>query len=272
MADTTASENRAKILVFAGTTEGRIFAKEASEHFDVTVSVATEYGGEIIREKNGSVPVSQGRMSQTQMEEFISRGSFRFVVDATHPYASDATKNIRGACDSLKTPYARLIRESGNISAEKSGIRIFSSIEKIADDIARNFPTGTIFVSTGSKELLPFTRIENWRERLFVRVIPSIDSLKKCADAGIPPSRIIAMQGPFSKKMNEAMFSETNSRILVTKISGKNGGFDEKIEAATELNMEIFAVEKPGERDGAFTDNSALIGWIKSVLLENDER
>ena len=40
------------------------------------------------------------------------------------------------------------------------------------------------------------------------------------------------MQGPFSKELNEAIIKEFDCKYLVSKLSGKSGGFDEKIEAA----------------------------------------
>ena len=44
-------------------------------------------------------------------------------------------------------------------------------------------------------------------------------------------STVIAMQGPFSEGMNEQLLSHVKARYLVTKDSGKIGGFQEKMEA-----------------------------------------
>ena len=62
--------------------------------------------------------------------------------------------------------------------------------------------------------------------------MPSIDSINACISAGIPSRNIIAMQGPFSKDLNEAVIKEFDCKYLVSKLSGRSGGFDEKIEAA----------------------------------------
>ena len=40
------------------------------------------------------------------------------------------------------------------------------------------------------------------------------------------------MQGPFSTALNEAIIKEFDCKYLVSKISGRSGGFEEKIEAS----------------------------------------
>lgn len=74
-----------KLLIFGGTTEGRILAKTLTERGNqVTVSVATPLGAEELR----GIPceIWEGRLDETAMAERI-RG-FPLVIDATHPYAS----------------------------------------------------------------------------------------------------------------------------------------------------------------------------------------
>ena len=82
---------RDKILVFGGTTEGRLFAKRLAE-LDIphVVSVATEYG-KTIEEENGEDSLLVGRMDSGAIAELIRSGDFAAVVDATHPYAAGET-------------------------------------------------------------------------------------------------------------------------------------------------------------------------------------
>ena len=60
-----------EILLFAGTTEGRELAERLSEAgVRCTVSVATEYGAQILGPGKGRT-VLQGRLTQEQMEFLI---------------------------------------------------------------------------------------------------------------------------------------------------------------------------------------------------------
>ena len=92
-------ENNIQILIFAGTTEGRLLAQYAPQHeIGCYVSTATEYGKSILEGLEGVECIS-GRMDQKEMETFISERGIRLVIDATHPFAVEVSENIKAACE-----------------------------------------------------------------------------------------------------------------------------------------------------------------------------
>ena len=107
---------------------------------------------------------------------------------------------------------------------------------------------GTIFLTTGSKELSVFCREETIRKRLVVRVLPGMESLRECVRNGLEGRQIIAMQGPFSKEMNLAMIRQYQASVLVTKESGKTGGEDTKLAAAGEAQIPSYIILRPDEK------------------------
>lgn len=107
---------------------------------------------------------------------------------------------------------------------------------------------GNVFVTTGSKEIASFAPLG--AERLWARVLPSAASLEACFEVGISPSHVVAMQGPFSKEMNVACLKAAKADYMVTKESGRNGGYDEKIEACLECGVTPIVIGKPKEREG----------------------
>lgn len=84
-----------RAVVFSGTTEGRAFSKQLGAlGADVLVSVATDLGAE----EQGSAPgvtVRAGRLEPEEMTALLQGADL--CIDATHPYAVEATKNIRAA-------------------------------------------------------------------------------------------------------------------------------------------------------------------------------
>ena len=66
---------------------------------------------------------------------------------------------------------------------------------------------------------------------------------------GFEGSHLIAMQGPFSTEMNLALLRQTEAAYFVTKETGRAGGFDEKLEAASEAGAVLVVVGRP-EEDG----------------------
>lgn len=235
-----------EILIFAGTTEGR----ELSEYLAVagiahTLCVATEYG-EIVLKEHPLVKVHKGRMNQEEIEVYIEAGNFGAVVDATHPYAEMVTQNIKNAMQDIDIPYLRLKRES-NVTSSYEKIQYFKDSVSCAKALKKT--DGNILLTTGSKELSVFAKFIDRNERLYVRVLPGIESLQLCVDCGIVGKQILALQGPFSTQMNEAMFRQYQIRCLVTKESGNAGGYQEKLDAAQNLGIPVFVIGCPAEQE-----------------------
>ena len=234
---------KGKVLVFGGTTEGRILSdylrKAGILH---EISVATEYGKEILLE-NGEENLLVGRKNFKEIEEMIKSLEVSIVVDATHPFATAASKEIKTACEASDVPYLRLKRSTEVKADGAENVKCVDSIEdasKAVEDTA-----GNILVLTGSKDLETIASIITDTSRVYVRVLPNEDSINKCIKAGFSGRQIIAMQGPFSKQMNIATIKEIDAKAIITKESGKAGGFDEKIEAAISCGVKAIVVRNP---------------------------
>lgn len=236
-----------KILIFAGTIEGRKLSEYLSASgIAHTVCVATEYG-EIVLKEDSLAKVHQGRMNTEEIKEFIQSGNFIAVVDATHPYAEIITENIKIAMSGMTLPYLRLRRET------KEGDRCermacFDTNEACAKGLEGI--DGNILLTTGSKELAIYCRSENVKSRLYVRVLPGIESISLCLEQGIMGKQILAMQGPFTTEMNEAIIRQYRIKCMVTKESGRSGGYQEKLEAANKVGIPVFVVGHPKEESG----------------------
>lgn len=243
-----------EILIFAGTTEGRKLS-ECLSKADIlhTVCVATEYG-EIVLTENACAHVHRGRMDVEEMSAFISDGQFSAVVDATHPYAQVVTENIRTAMKGMDIPYIRLKRETDD-SYDYDKIRSFECNEDCAEALLQI--NGNILLTTGSKELSVYCGYESLKDRLYVRVLPGLESLSLCNENGIMGKHILALQGPFTVDMNEAMLRQYDISCLVTKKSGRAGGYIEKLEAAKRLDIPVYVVERANvEKNASNTGNT----------------
>lgn len=219
-----------------------------------TICVATEYG-EIMLKPHPQVKIHQGRMNQEQIAAFVeaenmSEERVAAVIDATHPFAQDITHNIKAALEGKKIPYFRLKRDCiiqhDNAAAES--VVYFESDEACAKALEQT--KGNILLTTGSKELAKYCVSDEVKQRLYVRVLPSVESLSLCTGQGIRGKQIIAMQGPFTAEMNEAVFRQYHISHLVTKQSGVSGGYLEKLTAAAKVGVQAFAIGCPGQDEG----------------------
>lgn len=241
------------LLIFGGTTEGRVLAERAAAlGAEITVSVATPLGAEELAGLTG-VHVLTGRLDRPAMEALLA--GFDACVDATHPYAKIVTTAVRAACENTNTPLRRLLRPE---SPAEGVIRV-PSCAGAAAFLAEQ--TGNILLATGSKELAAFAALESGR--LFARVLPTHESLAACEALGLPHRNILALQGPFTQKLNEAMLEQYQIAWLVTKDGGGPGGFDEKLAAARNTGARLVLVERPA--DGG-DDLETVLSWIQEGL------
>lgn len=227
-----------KILLFGGTGEGRALAEwMLSERIPCTVCVATEYGETLLPD---GAEAHVGRMDRAEMAALMAQG-YALVVDATHPYAVEVTKNIKAAAEKAGVEYLRLLRPASPLP---ENCLVFESAKQAAEALAAE--EGNLLLATGAKELAQFAAIPP--ERLYPRVLPTLESIAACEAANIPHRNIIAMQGPFSFALNQAMMEQFHIRWLVTKDGGAAGGFDEKAAAASAAGAQLVVIRRPPEQ------------------------
>lgn len=234
-----------RIVVFGGTSEGRKFAEAFSGcELEIFLCVVSEYGASLLPEE-GNIHVHTGAMDQSAMEEFLRGISPEYCLDATHPYAVEASENIHACCNHLGIPCIRIARKQEYL--ESGDVYYKDSIDEAVEFLQNT--EGKIFLTTGSKNLDKFTLLENYKERCVARVLPTLEIVKKCKELGFEGKNLIGMQGPFTKEMNFLMLKESDAAWMVTKNSGKAGGFLEKCEAARKAGVKILVIGRKTEEN-----------------------
>ena len=230
------------ILVLDGTVDGREQAAglTAAGH-EVVASVVSDYG-KALAEQSG-VKVQAAAMTEPELEQYIRDEGIRLVIDATHPYAVNVSRNAARAAAQAQVPCLRYERP----------VSTLPNYDKLL--LARDMPEAaalavgagkTVFLTTGSHTLPVFRAAAvSTNCRLIARVLPQPDVLDACLAAGFSPADIVAVQGPFSQELNMALFREYRADVMVTKNSGAVGGTDTKIAAAMALGMTIVVVQRP---------------------------
>lgn len=248
------------VLIFSGTTEGRELAEAlADANVECDVCVATEYGVQTTR-KSPLIHVRLGRLDADGMRALYRETRPKVVVDATHPYAALVSQAVRESLADTQIPLLRVLRPT----LARSGGARYASSDECAAALART--EGNILLTTGSKELAVFCADESVRMRIIARVLPSVESLQACADAGLEGKQIVAMQGPFGKEANVALIRQYNIKHMVAKESGAPGGEDAKWRAAEETGVELHVVARPGEEAQETYDVVGALRRLESEL------
>ena len=241
-----------KILLFGGTTEGRELSRILHERGEeVTVCVATAYGAEEQRRVPG-VRTLVGPLSEEEKLALLREHDL--CLDATHPYAAHITASVKSACEAAGVPCLRLSRPR----SELARAAVLNSAAEAAAYLAGH--QGNVLLATGANELHFFAALPP--ERLFPRILPSHASLSACEALGIPRRNIIAMQGPFSQKLNEALIAQFSIRFLVTKDGGREGGFPEKAAAAAASGVELLVLRRPEDAEISMDEILSLVEGV----------
>ena len=229
------------ILLLGGTSETSMLAEGIAEAgFSVLVSTATDMDLDV-----GSHPqISRrsGALDVQQMAELIRKGEISGIVDATHPYAANASQTALEASRLCDIPCFAFIRPP---SIRSDAHVSFAPNHEEAARAACEFRK-SVLLTIGTRNLLPYV-LEGKRTgcRIVARVLPAEASLEACRRAGLADDSIICERGPFSVDENRAAIRRHGIGALVTKDSGEAGGAPEKVEAAYLEGCETIVVERP---------------------------
>lgn len=233
------------ILILGGTKEANDLIRVLkAEGYEALVTTVSSYGGQLAKE-SGAKEVLIGELDSQNLADLINTKGISVVIDATHPYAAKITSMAQSICEKLGITYLRHTRPASNQHSLEENLYWVDTYEEAAK---LAFQLGDIVLTTtGSKNVGCFQAAKGKNQRLVVRVLPEETSIMQCRRAGCQPKDIIAMQGPFSKELNKALYQEYGIQVVVTKDSGATGGLAEKIAAAKELGISVVLIRRPLE-------------------------
>lgn len=230
-----------KLHVFGGTSDAVLLCQRLEQlGLSYGLSVATEAGNETAMHLKGKVHV--GRLDAEQMEALLQQECVDLVIDATHPFAAEVSKNIIKATQQTAIKLIRYERQTQiDLLAHPLVIKV-TSIEEAC--LLANNLGNKVFLTTGSKELATYKQLLP-NKTLIARVLPTVGVLQSCVDLGLSLGEIVAMKGPFSHDLNKAMYQFYQTEVVITKESGAEGGYSEKVLPCIELGIHCIVISRP---------------------------
>lgn len=228
------------VWVFSGTRDGNQIAREITNlHIPVTISTATNTGATQAATVAPSAKTLAGSLGESRRSALINHLRPHLLVDATHPFALRIQAQLRRIAHTLSIPLVRWERPSLALPPNTLSANSLAEATQQIPALGQR-----ILLTTGSRDLSSFTRSAphiDW----FCRIMPDVTSIEAARAAGIPAARILAMVGSFSKDLNTAILRDWQITGIVTKESGAVGGLQEKIEAASLLNIPLLVIHRP---------------------------
>jgi precorrin-6A/cobalt-precorrin-6A reductase len=263
-----------RVMVMAGTSDAVLIIGNLAKHEDIEViaTTTTKYGGQLAIYA-GADEIIVGRLGEREIADLIVINKIDLLVDATHPFASEASINAVKAAHNSGIKYMRYERPPIKIPNNENVFEVlsFHDAGMKALKFMNGNPKARMMYLAGVTTLMQITKLIK-PELIIPRILPMVYSIKKCLEIGIPSENIIAMQGTFTKEFNMAIMREYSTCVVITKESGETGGTPSKIAAAVDLNIPIIIVKRPIihelENEMIFDDIDILLNAV-STLSEN---
>jgi precorrin-6A/cobalt-precorrin-6A reductase len=229
------------ILLLGGTSESAPLALSLAEAgHSVLVSMATDVPFDIVAHPR--VRRRSGPLDEEGMAALVGDQAIGFIVDATHPFAAVAKRTARSVATRLRIPYLALTRPPG-ITAGESVLRVPD--HDVGARMAFEFGQ-PVLLTIGSKNLEPYAKEARKRHLpLVARVLDHPASMAACHRAGLGEDCLILGRGPFSFEQNREAIQRFRIGVLVTKDSGRAGGFEAKVQAAAAESCRVVVVDRP---------------------------
>ena len=224
------------ILIFGGTTEGRI-AVDVCEEARKVFYYSTKSDMQKIETHNG-VRLTGG-MSADEIKEFCGANGIRCIINAAHPFAENLHKAIEG----VDIPVIRIQREFGR---HINGVRYCSDYSDVISRI-KEAKVKCLLALSGVNTI---SKLEDYwkRHKTIFRILNREESIGHCKAAGFPLDSVVFYNNTNSlptKDEEKAMMQRLGCDAILTKESGASGGFEAKVDAALELGLKVFAVCHP---------------------------
>lgn len=233
--------NPGDVLVMGGTSDARVICQQLdAENVAYTVSVATPTGKALAGDIKGEVRC--GRLERDQMVAWLRENHTRWVIDASHPYAEVVSRNILRACETAGVLLSRYQRPEQLSDLAHPLLFLVPDI-KTACETAQRFGE-RVLLTTGSKDLAIW-RAGLPEKTLLARVLPVPEVIAQCAELGFGVGEIFALCGPFSAEFNAAFYRQCRADVMVTKASGAEGGYQEKVQPCLDAGIPCIVITRP---------------------------
>lgn len=221
------------ILVFGGTTEGRMAAKVLDESGAIYY-YSTRSDVQDIQLAHG-VRLT-GTMELAQMKVFSLEHDIALIIDATHPFAQNLHHNVVNLAQQLGVPLIRVNRIFPPHDADLVWCRNY-------DDAIHQLNKHNV------ERLLALTGVNTigklkdyWQQNeCWFRILDRDESREATATAGFPQDHLVY----YEHQGTEQLLKQLHPQAIITKESGTSGGFVEKVDAARRNGVLTFVVECP---------------------------
>ena len=234
-----------KLLILGGTREAYQLAENLDKqlHLENLIFIISLAG----TTKKPNIPKGKFRTGGfgglAGLKNYLVKEKISLLVDATHPFAENISKNALLASTDLGLPFLVLnrppwVKHSNDqwieVSSLKNAVKYLKNVEKKTGSL---FSTGSIFLTTGNKELWLFQNFLNYH--FLVRTVDDPELVSEW-----PQATFLKDRGPYTLEKEIKLLEKHKISMLVAKNSGGISTYA-KIEAARYFKIPVLMVRRP---------------------------
>ena len=223
---------RRNLLILAGTSEATRLAQVVSE---AGIPATLSYAGRVERTKAQPLPKRIGGFGGVAgLIEYLREAEVSHVIDATHPFAAQMSRNAVDACAAAGIPLVALTRSPWIKRAGDLWTSVYSIDAAVS---ALPMSARSVLLAIGRMHLNSFA--ERPQHHYILRLVdpPASDIL-------LPSYQAIVSRGPFTLEGDRQLMQEHAIDFVVSKNAG-GAGSRSKIDAARDLGLPVIMIERP---------------------------
>ncbi|MFU1476252.1 cobalt-precorrin-6A reductase [Roseovarius sp. C7] len=223
---------RINLLILGGTTEAKALAAAVSE---AGIPAVFSLAGRVARPLDQPVPMRLGGFGGVAgLCDYLRREKITHVIDATHPFAAQMSRNAVAACADCNLPLIALSRPAWEVAEGDRWQRVPDMAGAVA---ALGGPRRTVMLAVGRMHLAEFA--PNPQHRYLLRLVDPPEGALP-----LPDCHVIVARGPFGEADDRALMQEHGVDVVVSKNAGGSGA-QAKILAARALGLPVIMIDRP---------------------------
>jgi precorrin-6A/cobalt-precorrin-6A reductase len=239
-----------RVLILGGTSDANLLADAAAR---AGLDAIYSYGGRTRAPAGQLLPTRIGGFGGANgLVAYIRREGITHVVDATHPFAAEMSRNAIAACAETRTPLIALERAPWTRAKGDNWIEMPDMMAAVA---ALPEARANVFLAIGRQHIAPFRTKPQHAYTL--RFIDPPDG-----PLPLPDADVIVSRGPFTLAGELEMMRSRDIEWIVARNSGGMGA-RAKIDAARELGLSVVIVARPELPDRPRVESVAeVMEWL----------
>jgi precorrin-6A/cobalt-precorrin-6A reductase len=239
-----------RVLVLGGTSQASALAALLAERSDVHATLS--FAGRTATPTEPPIAFRVGGFGGPDgLAAYLRAERIDVLVDATHPFADQISRNASIASAAADVPLIILSRPAWTC---ETGDLWIDAPDMAAAAAALGRKPKRVFLTVGRLRLQAF---EESPQHFYL--IRSIDRI--AMRLSLPHHRVIAARGPFAIEAEEQLLRDERIDVIVTKNSGATAVFG-KILAARRLGLPVIMIERPSIGAQAVYDPEEALALI----------